>query len=47
MKIKCNNCGYEWDYNGNMKLFATCSNCMRKIPIITVKRREKDERDNL
>jgi len=41
MKVKCDNCGYEWDYKGKMKLYATCSNCMRKTAVITIKEKDK------
>ena len=27
MKLKCKQCGYEWDYEGKMKYYATCPDC--------------------
>ena len=35
MKLKCNNkeCGYEWDYNGSQKFYATCPRCRYKVKI--------------
>ncbi len=33
MKIKCKYCGYEWNYNGRMTLYATCPNCKRSIKL--------------
>lgn len=28
MKIKCYNCGYEWDYNGK-SFYALCTRCRK------------------
>jgi len=33
VKLKCQNCGYEWNYNGDAEFYATCPNCMRKVNI--------------
>ena len=33
MKLKCNHCGYEWDYNGNHPFFASCPKCLRKVSL--------------
>lgn len=33
VKLKCKHCGYKWDYNGKMKVQATCPDCMKKIKI--------------
>jgi predicted Zn-ribbon and HTH transcriptional regulator len=29
---ECHNCGYEWEYSGEMKQ-ATCPSCGRKTPV--------------
>lgn len=31
--IVCDNCSYEWDYEGNMKYYATCPDCKRNNAI--------------
>lgn len=33
MKIICKFCGYQWNYNGKMTLYATCPNCKKSIKI--------------
>lgn len=35
MKIKClkKECGYEWDYKGDSKFYATCPHCLTKVKI--------------
>lgn len=33
MKIRCNHCGYEWNYKGSKKFYACCPNCLRKVHI--------------
>jgi len=39
MNLKCLNrikgklCGYEWDYNGKARFYATCPRCLRKVKI--------------
>ena len=42
MKIKCTNkkCGYEWDYNGKGKFYATCPKCLYKVRINPKKKNE-------
>jgi predicted Zn-ribbon and HTH transcriptional regulator len=34
MLIKCQKCGFEWDYTGKYKTKATCPDCQRKTPIV-------------
>ena len=29
MKIKCTNCGYDWEYKGQLD-YTTCPNCQKK-----------------
>lgn len=43
MKLKCN-CGYEWDYEGKMKYYATCPDCHKANPIRDL---TKSVRDNI
>lgn len=31
-EMKCTNCGYEWQYSGEM-MQATCPSCQRKTPV--------------
>jgi predicted Zn-ribbon and HTH transcriptional regulator len=31
-EVKCEHCGYEWEYSGDMK-FATCPSCRTKTPV--------------
>jgi len=33
MRLKCEKCGYEWDYKGRMTHYATCPNCRRAVEI--------------
>jgi len=33
MKIKCNKCGYEWNYKGRRTRYATCPNCKASVKI--------------
>lgn len=33
IKIKCNHCGYEWNYKGEAKFYASCPQCLRKVNI--------------
>lgn len=35
MKIKCQKkeCGYEWDYKGKSKFYATCPRCLSKVSL--------------
>jgi len=32
MKTKCENCGYKWEYKGELE-HATCPNCNRKTRV--------------
>ena len=32
VKVKCNKCGYEWEYKGRLGL-ATCPNCGKKVKV--------------
>lgn len=46
--LKCNKkideemgiCGYEWEYKGNKKVYATCPDCMKRILIEECKVKE-------
>lgn len=31
-EVTCNNCGYEWDYSGDL-LLATCPSCGLKTDV--------------
>jgi len=33
MKLKCKNCGYEWEYKGKSGYYATCPRCLRKVSL--------------
>jgi len=33
MKLKCQNCGNEWEYKGKSKYYATCTRCLRKVKV--------------
>ena len=40
MKIKCNKCGYEWDYKGKLKR-PTCPSCKSTVTVnLTSNRKE-------
>lgn len=43
MKVKCNHCGYEWEYRGKSKYYATCPSCLRKVRIKRVKSGEGED----
>jgi len=32
MMTECTNCGYEWDYTGELQQ-ATCPSCQKKTPV--------------
>jgi len=32
MRVKCQKCGYEWDYTGDL-MRASCPNCGAKVPV--------------
>ena len=31
MKVKCQNCGHEWDYKGKSEYYVTCPKCLYKV----------------
>lgn len=31
-QLKCNRCGYTWEYNGSLQQ-ATCPSCAAKVPV--------------
>lgn len=33
MKLECQSCGYEWDYQGESDYYATCPQCHYKVKI--------------
>ena len=33
MKLKCNNCKYEWEYKGLSEYYATCPRCLNKVKV--------------
>lgn len=33
MKLKCKHCGYEWEYTGKSKYYATCPKCLYKVKL--------------
>jgi len=35
-RLKCRNCGYEWEYGGKSKWYATCPKCLRKVSVKNV-----------
>ena len=41
MKLKCEKCGYIWDYNGKSNYYATCPMCMHKVKVNEYKREIK------
>ena len=43
MKLKCNQCEYEWDYEGKMKYYATCPDCHKANPIRSLTKQENPE----
>ncbi len=34
MRKECKKCGYVWDYNGRMTLYANCPNCRKPVRLI-------------
>jgi len=43
MKLKCQNCGHEWNYKGESEYYATCHNCLRKVNVKKNKIEEGEE----
>ncbi|MHA1835191.1 MAG: DUF1660 family phage protein [Candidatus Baldrarchaeia archaeon] len=39
MKLKCKHCGYEWDYKGKAKYYASCPRCRYLVRIAPYKKR--------
>lgn len=37
----CQYCGYAWDYNGKMKVAATCPDCKRNVKIAGSKNKSR------
>jgi len=33
MKLKCQHCNYEWDYNGYSDYYCTCPRCNYKVNV--------------
>lgn len=33
IRLKCEKCGYEWEYRGKMTFYATCPNCKTSVRI--------------
>jgi len=33
VRLRCPNCGHEWEYKGKKLFYATCPNCLRKVNI--------------
>ncbi|MBS3817149.1 MAG: NADH-quinone oxidoreductase subunit NuoE [Candidatus Thermoplasmatota archaeon] len=33
MKLECENCGFEWDYQGEEQYYATCPECQYEVEI--------------
>ena len=31
--LKCKRCGYEWEYKGRKRWYATCPDCNTKVRI--------------
>jgi len=42
MRLKCQKCGYLWDYTGS-KDRATCPDCKTKVPVESVSLQDLDE----
>jgi len=40
LKVKCEKCGYEWDYKGDSEWYVTCPRCKTSINV------RKDANDN-
>lgn len=34
MRLKCQRCNKEWEYNGNNNYYATCPDCLTKVRVI-------------
>jgi len=32
IRVKCPNCGYEWNYKGKL-MYATCPNCKHSVRV--------------
>lgn len=39
-KLKCSNCDYEWNYEGDSDYYATCPRCLRKVKVEEIKEDE-------
>jgi hypothetical protein len=35
-KIKCNKCGYEWDYKGICERYACCPRCRKYVKFVNL-----------
>ncbi len=33
-EVKCQKCGFVWEYNGKYKIQTTCPDCQSKTPIV-------------
>ena len=33
MKLRCQRCGYEWDYKGQSKWYASCPRCRSSVKV--------------
>lgn len=33
MDLKCQRCGYEWDYKGKSKWYASCPRCRTTVKV--------------
>ena len=42
MEIKCNSCGYSWDYHGKSKWYLACSKCKNTININEFTEKERN-----
>ncbi|MFW6121147.1 MAG: DUF1660 family phage protein [Petrotogales bacterium] len=43
MKLKCQNCGYEWDYNGKSDFYASCPRCKSSVNVNSRKVEKKED----
>ncbi|MEW6222653.1 MAG: hypothetical protein AB1476_05015 [Candidatus Hadarchaeota archaeon] len=41
MKLHCKKCGYNWEYRGKSKFYATCPRCLRKVKVAEPPQRRK------
>ena len=43
MKIKCENCGHGWDYQGKTQWYLACPKCKKTINISELTEKERNK----